>query len=203
VVSVANNHAGDYGRFAFVDMLSRLDAAGIGYFGGGANIARAYAPQVVLIGDLKVALIGVSNIETPYFAATETQAGIAWADDAQIVASIETARTLADVVIVMPHWGWEYTQIMSSEQQRLARLMVDAGADAVIGSHPHHIQKTEEYQGKIIAYSLGNFIFEGIGPNPGWSLGELIQINIGEDKHIIGSVSIPYHISVSGVATPL
>lgn len=203
MVSVANNHAGDFGREAFVDMLSRLREEGIGYFGGGANIAEAYTLQMALVGDLRVALLAVSNIETPYFAASDNQAGIAWVDDDRIANAIKSMRDSADIIVVVPHWGWEYTEIVSEEQERLAHLMIDAGADAVIGSHPHHIQRDEEYNGKLIVYSMGNFIFEGVGPNAGWSLGELIRIRIGVDKKVAGYDKIPYKISVAGVASLL
>ncbi|MCA9379401.1 CapA family protein, partial [Candidatus Dojkabacteria bacterium] len=164
---------------------------------------EAYTPQIVLVGDLRIALLGVSNIETPYFAATDSQPGIAWVDDKRIVDAIKSVRDIADIVVVVPHWGWEYTELVSDEQERLAHLMIDAGADAVIGSHPHHIQRHENYQGKFIAYSMGNFIFEGVGPNAGWSLGELIKLEINDQKQITGIESIPYKISAAGVASLL
>jgi poly-gamma-glutamate capsule biosynthesis protein CapA/YwtB (metallophosphatase superfamily) len=94
--------------------------------------------------------------------------------DEQIVADLKAARTLhrADIVIPFMHWGWEY-EGANERQQKLARLMIDNGADVVVGSHPHVTQGAEYYNGKLIVYSLGNFVFDGFTTpesNTGWVL---------------------------------
>jgi len=83
-------------------------------------------------------------------------------------------RYSADLVVPFMHWGWENEPVAGPRQRRLARLMIDAGADAVVGSHPHVIQDTEIYRGRPIVYSLGNFVFDGFttaASNTGWLLG--------------------------------
>ena len=94
--------------------------------------------------------------------------------DAQVVRDIQAARSRwkAEVVIPIMHWGWE-DPVSNARQRQLARTMIDAGADAVIGGHPHQVQDTERYQGKPIFYSLGNFVFDGFSDpinNRGWAL---------------------------------
>jgi len=80
------------------------------------------------------------------------------------------------VVIPVMHWGWE-EPIANERQRQLARLMIDAGADAVIGGHPHQLQNTEHYKGKPIFYSLGNFVFEGF-PDQVNNLGWVVRLTI-------------------------
>ncbi len=118
MVSIANNHSGDFGTVAFSDMLQRLTTSSIGYFGGGKNATEAYSPKYVFVGRLKLAFLGFSNIETPYFTATDTKAGIAWFKDDKVIAAITEAKQNADLVFIVPHWGTEYTDKLNNEQQR-------------------------------------------------------------------------------------
>ena len=94
--------------------------------------------------------------------------------DEQIVADIQAARTRhkADLVIPVMHWGWE-SEPANDREKQLARLLIDSGADLIVGGHPHVTQETEYYQGKLIVYSLGNFVFDGFPEGPeriGWLL---------------------------------
>jgi poly-gamma-glutamate synthesis protein (capsule biosynthesis protein) len=87
----------------------------------------------------------------------------------------------ADIVITYPHWGWEGEKIASARQEFLARLMIDNGADAVVGGHPHVTQNIQTYKGKPIFYSLGNFVFNGfdtLDTTTGWAL----ELNIQQDS---------------------
>jgi poly-gamma-glutamate capsule biosynthesis protein CapA/YwtB (metallophosphatase superfamily) len=86
----------------------------------------------------------------------------------------------AGIVISMMHWGWEHDTVASERQRKLARLMIDAGADAVVGGHPHVIQNTEQYRGKPIIYSLGNFVFDGFYSLP-TTTGWLLQMDVSRD----------------------
>jgi poly-gamma-glutamate synthesis protein (capsule biosynthesis protein) len=100
---------------------------------------------------------------------------VAWSEDAQVSLDIRNARSRyhADLVIPFMHWGWEHEPLAGSRQRQLARLMIDAGADAVVGTHPHVTQDIEFYDGKPIVYSLGNFVFDGFTDadnNTGWLL---------------------------------
>jgi len=173
-VGLANNHSGDFGPQAFTQMLGLLDRAGLGYYGGGLNLAAAHTPWVVERHGVRIAFLGYNEFQPRNFEADHDRAGIAWSEDAQVVRDIKLARTQwrADVVIPIMHWGWEEAKA-NVRQRALARTMIDAGADAVIGGHPHQVQDTDVYKGKPIFYSLGNFVFEGFSDkvnNLGWAL---------------------------------
>lgn len=174
-VSLANNHSGDFGPAAFGEMLPLLDQAGIGWFGGGADLAQAHRPLIVERHGLRIALLGYDEFLPRSFEADFDRPGVAWSEDEQVQFDIANARRLhqADLVIPLMHWGWEGETTASPRQRQLARLMIDAGADAVVGSHPHVIQDTEVYRGRPILYSLGNFVFDGFDTevnNTGWLL---------------------------------
>lgn len=162
-VSVANNHAGDFGPVAFEDMLQQLEKKQLAYFGGGRTLRSAHEPYLTTLKGKKIAVLGYDGFFPRSFEALEDRAGVAWLDVDFIVADIKRAREVhhADWVIVFPHWGWEYEKLASSQQQTLAHLMIDSGADAVVGGHPHVTQNIEIYKNKPILYSLGNFVFNG------------------------------------------
>ena len=171
-VSVANNHSGDYGQVAFVETLSHLQQAGIDYFGGGSNLAEAHRPLWVERKGLKVALLAYNEFKPRSFEAGASWPGVAWSEDSFVVADIKAARKAgADIVIPFMHWGWEYEPRQDARQQALAQKMIDAGADAVIGGHPHVTQGASLYRGRPIIWSLGNFVFDGFEsaePKKGW-----------------------------------
>jgi poly-gamma-glutamate synthesis protein (capsule biosynthesis protein) len=174
-LSLANNHTGDFGPVAFDEMLNLLEKNKIGYFGGGANLSKAHLPLIVERNGLKIALLGYDEFFPRSFEADFDKSGVAWSEDEQVQFDIARARKEfhADLVIPMMHWGWEHEGLASPRQRQLARLMIDAGADAVIGGHPHVTQDIEHYQGKPIIYSLGNFVFDGFTStdnNTGWLL---------------------------------
>lgn len=174
-LSLANNHSGDYGPLAFSNMLDLLDRGGVAYFGGGRDIRSAHEPLLIEIKGRKIAILGYNEFFPRSFEALGDRAGIAWSDDDYVSYDIQRARIKykADIVIVYPHWGWEHEKTASSRQSKLARLMIDAGADAVVGGHPHVTQNIEWYKGKPIFYSLGNFIFNGFAEGDattGWVL---------------------------------
>jgi len=160
-VSLANNHSGDFGPEAFAQMLGRLQVAGLPYFGGGGNLRAAHRPAIIERQGLRIALLGYDEMFPRRFEAGPDSPGIAWADEEQIVADIHAARGQADVVIPFMHWGQEHSEVSHARQRALARLMIRAGADAVVGAHPHIRQDTEIIDGKPVIYSLGNFVFDG------------------------------------------
>ena len=173
-VSVANNHSGDFGRAAFTEMLVHLENQKLPYFGGGRNLKQAHTPLIIERKGIKIALLGYDEFMPRSFEATATEAGVAWSeDDEQVVADIRAARLNyhADVVIPFMHWGWENEAKSGLRQQQLAHTMIDAGADAVIGGHPHVTQDIEQYKGKPIIYSIGNFMIDSLDNEPqtrGW-----------------------------------
>lgn len=175
VVSVANNHSGDFGREAFAEMLQRLEEVGLPQVGGGRDLASAHEPHIIQRHGLKIALLGYNEFFPRHFEAGHDHPGVAWSEDEQVLEGIRRARRVhgADLVIPFMHWGQEHELVANSRQRQLARLMIDAGADAVVGTHPHVVQDTETYRGKPIVYSLGNFVFDGftsLDNRTGWML---------------------------------
>jgi poly-gamma-glutamate capsule biosynthesis protein CapA/YwtB (metallophosphatase superfamily) len=161
VASVASTHIGDGGRIGILQTMANLKKYGIVPFGAGPNLAAARMPAVFEKGGVKVAILGYDGISSSYYGATRTTIGDAPLNGNFIKADVAAARAAgAQVVIVFPHWGIEYTFGPSALQQRLGRLAIDAGADIVIGNHPHWVQSVEIYKGKPIWYSLGNFTFD-------------------------------------------
>ncbi len=173
VVSLANNHSGDFGPDAFADMLKRLEKAGLPYFGGGRDLRQAHQPLIIERKGIRIALLAYDEMFPRSFEAGPTWPGVAWSEDQQVAFDIRQARLKADVVIPYMHWGQEHEPKAHARQRQLARLMIDAGADAVVGTHPHVVQDVERYRGKPIFYSLGNFVFDGFSSldnNTGWML---------------------------------
>ncbi|RDK05095.1 CapA family protein [Cupriavidus lacunae] len=162
-LSLANNHTGDFGRAAFSEMLNLLEVQKLSYFGGGRNLAEAHAPLLIERNGLKIAILGYNEIFPRSFEANHDTPGLAWSEDEQVITDIQNARKVhhADLVIPFMHWGLEHEPHASARQRRLARTMIDAGANAVIGGHPHVTQDIEQYKGSPIFYSLGNFVFDG------------------------------------------
>jgi poly-gamma-glutamate capsule biosynthesis protein CapA/YwtB (metallophosphatase superfamily) len=161
VASVASTHIGDGGRAGILQTIASLKKNRIVPFGAGTNLAAARKPAIFEMGGVKVAILGYDGISSKYYGATATTIGDAPLSATYIKADVAAARAAgAQVVIVFPHWGIEYTFGPSALQQRLGHLMIDSGADIVIGNHPHWVQSVEIYKGKPIWYSLGNFTFD-------------------------------------------
>ena len=174
-ISLANNHTVDFGDKKFAKMLDLLEKNKVSFFGGGKNLRAAHEPLIIEKKEKRIAILGYDLFLPRSFEALPDRAGVAWGEDDFIVAGIKRAKEFykADFVIVFPHWGWEHEKIASKEQQRVAHLMIDSGADIVVGGHPHVTQNIETYKNKYIFYSLGNFIFngfEGIDATTGWAL---------------------------------
>lgn len=160
-VNLANNHSMDQGVEGLLDTIAVLDKQQIAYVGAGANAKRAYAPVYVERNGIRIALLGFSRVipEVSWYAG-KTQPGLAASYDPTLAAeAIHDAKKDADLVIVIAHWGKEKVDFPVDHQKTLARAYIDAGADLIVGGHPHVLQGFEQYQGKWIAYSLGNFIF--------------------------------------------
>ena len=160
VVSQANNHSFDWGPEALSDSLQRLEKRGIRAVGAGGNDLAAHYPLLVNLGGLRVAFLAYVEVAPEQAAAGDNRPGVAWLEPERVLADIRFARPLADLVIVCPHWGVEYAVRPRRDQVELAHRMIDAGADLVVGSHPHVVQPLESYHGRWIAYSLGNFVFD-------------------------------------------
>ncbi len=161
IVSLANNHTLDFGVDALMDTFTALEEADIDYVGAGINLERAKAPIYYTLGDTRIAYLAASRVVFAMdWYATDTRPGmIGTYDPALLLEGIREAKENSDFVVVYVHWGVERTNYPVEYQKTLARQYIDAGADAVIGCHPHVLQGMEFYQGKPIAYSLGNYWF--------------------------------------------
>ena len=161
VVSVANNHILDFGQEAFLDTLATLEDAEIEYAGGGRNLERALAPVIKTINGQTFAILAATRVSPSYdWYANSKKPGILQTYDAtDLNNTIAEANSLYDHVIVFAHWGIERDEYPQDYQRTLAKGYIDAGADLVIGAHPHVLQGFEYYKGVPICYSLGNYLF--------------------------------------------
>lgn len=162
IVSLANNHVYDYGKESLIDTMATLKQAGIKYVGAGHDLDEAMEPVYFGVQGKTVAFVAASRAEkykmTPQ--ATKNSPGILRCyDTALFKQTIKKARENADYVIAYVHWGTEFTHKLEDVQLITGKEYLDAGADIVIGAHPHRLQGIEFYKGKPIIYSLGNFWF--------------------------------------------
>jgi poly-gamma-glutamate synthesis protein (capsule biosynthesis protein) len=171
LLSLANNHAGDYGDRALRQTLARFAKAKIDTVGAGQDLAAARRPVIMERDGVRVGFLAVDSIgETP--AATRTRAGtnrlnmpprtgpLDRAALRRITSDIRALDERVDVVIVLTHWGTQYTHRPESSQRLAARAFADAGADLVIGGHPHWVQGWEMAGSAVVVHSLGNFVFD-------------------------------------------
>ncbi len=177
-VGVANNHSGDFGPDALLETLQHVHAVGVQTFGGGRNATEAHQPHWIERNGLRIAIFAYNEFKPRSFEAAAQIPGIAWSEDSMVIADIRAARKAgADIVIPFMHWGWESELYPTPRQRQLARTMIDAGADVVVGGHPHVTQGSEYYKGKLIVYSLGNFVFDGF-TLPAAKVGWVLRLNL-------------------------
>ena len=167
IVSVANNHALDYGRQVFEDSLKRLEKADIEYIGGGFNNKETFSVKIKEIKGTKIGFLAYTypKFDGTYipWKPTEEESGVAVIEKKElekIEQEIAKAKKEVDILIVSSHRGEEYSLQPSEEQILFDKAFIDSGADLVIGHHPHVLQPLEKYKNGWIAYSLGNFIFD-------------------------------------------
>ena len=171
LVSLANNHVGDYGQRALRQTLDRFAADDIPHVGAGRNLAEARRPVVIERDGVRIGFIATESIgETP--GASDDRAGtnrlnmpprtgaLDRAQLARISADIAALAKTVDTVIVLPHWGTQYTHVPEQSQRIAARAFARAGADLVIGGHPHWVQGWETFGSAVVVHSLGNFVFD-------------------------------------------
>src|SRR6185312_2674508 len=137
VLTLANNHAVDYGRTALLDTLHAVRAAGMAPIGAGATAGLARRPAIVTAGGLRIAFLGYSDINPPGFSATPSSPGTARAEPAAIAADVHAALRRADVAVCFFHWGVELHPQPDGRQHELAAACLHAGASLVLGAHPH------------------------------------------------------------------
>jgi poly-gamma-glutamate synthesis protein (capsule biosynthesis protein) len=170
VVSLANNHTLDYGWDAFYDTLTHIDNSGMARIGAGADVEEAARPYIYEKDGLSVAFFAANQI-LPYtsWQAGPEKAGQLIARDPKNLGALGSAmaraREFCDYIVVYMHWGIELDKKPYERQVSTARALIDAGADVVIGAHPHIVQSFEFYKGKPIIYSVGNFLFNALNPD--------------------------------------
>ena len=162
VVSLANNHAFDLGVEGFQNAVSRLDELGIQHFGAGMNLEEAKKPVVIKNGNQEIAIFGcMFDFRVPYvfYIATDDAPGVYHTNIEEVVSYIKELKKKFDKVIVMPHWAEEHKYLQINLFKDYARRMLAAGADCIVGSHPHIINPVVTWGGKKCYFSLGNFLF--------------------------------------------
>ncbi len=159
VVSLANNHAMDFGPEALQTTMDYLDSNGVEFCGAGMNIDEARTPAIIEKDGVKYGFLAYSNTFPEEFWATSTTAGNPFGHAHYLKEDIPALREQVDYLFVSFHWGSERMDSTKQYQKDLGRLAIDLGADGVFAHHPHVLQGMELYKGKVIAYSLGNFLF--------------------------------------------
>ena len=164
IVSLANNHSYDYGEISLLDTLDTLEAVGMPYVGAGRNLSEAVRPVYFVSENVKIAFLSSTQIERmdnpSTRGATETSPGVFRSRNVDLLLSeIEKAKAVSDFVVVYVHWGTESTSEPDWSQREQAPLIAQAGADLIIGDHPHVLQGIEFIGDTPVIYSVGNFLF--------------------------------------------
>ena len=201
VANLANNHAADFGPEALLDTVDLLEAEGVIAIGAGATSADAYRHRIIEVRPgVRVAFVGASMVVPLGFAATGTRPGIASAyQQDRVLASVRAAASEAGVVIAVVHWGVERRTCPDARQRDFAFQLLQHGADAVVGQHPHVLQPVVLDDGKLVAYSLGNFVWHyrsGITGDTG-----VLQIDF-DGAEIVGWSLYPHQLDVNGAPVP-
>ncbi len=159
LVTLANNHSMDFGGEALAETLHHLNNNGIAWIGAGINLSEARKMVLYTIKGKKIAFLGYSLTRPVEFYAGRDRPGTAPGYEKLVTADITNARRQADYVIVSFHWGREASDSVQPYQRTAAHKAIEAGADVIIGHHPHVLQGVERYRNGLIFYSLGNFTF--------------------------------------------
>ena len=200
MVTLANNHTMDYREEGLLDTINYLNEVGLPYVGAGKNVEEAYSSHVVQLNGKKIGFVGFSHVlPSLNWYATDKKPGIASGYQLdKMMRTVEIEKKDVDYLFVSIHWGVERNQYPEKYQHQYARAMIDAGADGIIGGHPHVFQGLDFYKGKPIAYSLGNFLFSdhvrGLTAESG-----LLTLHISDDE--IKMQLTPYHIANDQVST--
>ena len=180
ILSIANNHIGDWGKIAFLDTLARLKENEILYTGGGLNINEAEKPTIIEKNGMKIGFLAFSDVGPNFMETTIDQPGILLVNNLRFEEIIKNASKEVDYLVTSIHFGEEYQKKHNKRQEELAHKAIDAGAKIVVGHQPHIIQDTEVYKNGYIAYSLGNLIFDQ-GFSEDTMKGLLLQIKLNKD----------------------
>lgn len=191
IVSCANNHARDYGMDALADTFGNLDKYGIDYIGAGSDIDAAKKLVTYEINGIKIGFTACNMINhNSTWYATDERAGLVcvdYGDHQWYLDLISEYEKQCDVLFVSVHWGIEYLYDITAEQQEFGHQLCDSGADIILGHHPHVLEPIEHYNGKMIFYSLGNFLFYKMDDYAGQTA--IFEIEIDKNGFISGRLS--------------
>jgi poly-gamma-glutamate synthesis protein (capsule biosynthesis protein) len=186
-MSLANNHASDFGPVALHDSAAHLLREEIEAVGVETPTRKACDPSFFSLSDGKrIALLAISDVDP-----TPNSQIAAASVRAKLSPAIMKARSHANLVICLVHWGIENSEKITDEQRELARWLIDRGVDLVVGSHPHCVQPLDFYHGCPIAYSLGNLVFDGAPTVASWNRGALLEVDLNKDAKISSVSLIP------------
>ena len=180
LVTLANNHSMDFGGGALTETMNNLEGAGIAWIGAGENLAAARKAAFYTIKGRKIAFLGYSLTRPVEFFAGRNRPGTAPAFEKIFVEDISRARQEADHVIVSFHWGTEGRSDTQPYQRAVAHKAIDAGADVIIGHHPHVLRGIERYKTGIVFYSLGNFAFASKGRST--DTGAMVRLRFSDER---------------------
>ncbi len=202
LVSIGNNHALDYGQVGLLDTLTSAKAANMPVVGAGRNTAEAYEPYFTTVKGVRVGVVALSQVYelSEQWKPTDTRPGIAMAFNKDLsAAAVRKARTQADLIIVYLHWGTEGSYCPNGDQKSIAKILAEAGADILIGTHAHMPQGDGFLGATYVHYGLGNFLW--YGPSKSTDSGLLILTVTG--RKVTKYNFIPAIISGTGQAKPV
>jgi len=197
VVTLGNNHTVDYGQAALADTIKRLEKAGVQVVGAGRDDADAWTPAIVKTSSgATIGFLAWSDVLWPGYRAT-SKPGVAEGrtDISRMKKSIRALSKEVDYVVVGYHWGLEYEHYPWDAQTSEAHAAIDAGADLVIGHHPHVLQGFETYRGRLIAYSLGDLVFDHFSI----ATGQTVLVDAVLTPRGVKATLVPVYVSSSGV----
>lgn len=194
-VSLGNNHVLDYGRVGLADSVAHAADAGVPVFGAGSSAADAWAPWLVEVNQTRLAFIGISQVHEleSSWVATDSRPGVAHArDPARSAKAVREAAGRADFVVVYMHWGREGRDCPTAEMRTFAKLLADAGADLIVGTHAHLLLGDGWLGDTFVAYGLGNFLWwwnDAYSNDTG-----VLRVSL-QNKKIARTELVPAHIS--------
>ncbi len=212
VLSLANNHVGDWGSRALVQTVERVQAMGILPVGAGADLAAARSPAIVEANGIRVGVLATDSIgESP--AAQASAPGTNRVDMPPRTGPLDTAavqrvtgdvqalRPSVDLLLVVTHWGSQYTNVPEQSQRTLGRALLDAGADLVVGGHPHWVQGVEVVGERLLVHSLGNFVFD---MTFSWQVQEGVLLEaVAWGRRLVAVELVPYVIGADFAPRPV
>ena len=192
IVAVANDHIMDFGQDGLSDTLKNLDDAEIRTTGAGNNLGAAITPAVFELDEYTVHVLSFTDIGLDLAKASGTSPGAAPAEPGTMKNAIASSSAAADLVVVYIYWGLEKAPYPTKEQKELARSLIDTGADIIVGTHPDVTQPVEEYNGGIIAYSMGKFLMGDIYGSRHYS--SMLAVEVSPEFGVLGFRIIPIYI---------